>query len=305
MKIFVSGATGVIGRRLVPLLVSKGHQVTAIARTPEKAAALSKQGAVPVPVSVYDAEGIRTAVAGSEAVVNVATAIPPSSRALMPGAWKENSRVRTIGSANLVTAALLAGASTFIQESFAPIYADGGDDWLDERSPVKPVRYNHAVMDAEASALRFSEKGEAGIVLRFGMFYGPDSGFTLEAIKMVKKGWAPSLGDADGYMSSLSHDDAASAIVAALELQRGIYNVTDDEPLTRREYHGALARELGVKPPKFLPSWVSHLTGSVGETLARSQRISNSKLKDATGWKPKYPSAREGLAELLRELPAR
>jgi nucleoside-diphosphate-sugar epimerase len=133
-------------------------------------------------------------------------------------------------------------------------------------------------------------------VLRFAFFYGPDSGFTLDTIKYVRKGWAPVLGGPNRFISSVSHDDAAFAVIASLGVGAGVYNVVDDEPLRRREFCDSLAAALGVAPPKFPPAWLARVTGSLGEMLARSQRISNQKLKDASDWKPAIPSVREGWA---------
>jgi nucleoside-diphosphate-sugar epimerase len=296
VKIFLAGGTGVVGTRLVPLLASAGHSITAIGRTVEKRAALSRYGAKPVDITVFDADRLRKAVAGHEVVINLATAVPPASKALMPGAWRETARIRRTGSKNLADAARAARATRYIQESFAPIYADAGDKWIDERSPVRPARYNRAVVDAEYAAQAFTAEGREGIVLRFAFFYGPDSDFLHGMIANVRRGWAPAFGP-DGYISSLSHDDAASAVSAALNLPAGTYNVTDNEPVTKREFFRALAAAVGAAEPRFPPAWTSHLLGSLGDTLARSQRMSNRKLRTASAWLPRFPSVREGLAD--------
>jgi nucleoside-diphosphate-sugar epimerase len=231
-------------------------------------------------------------------VINLPTAIPPASKALIPGAWRPTARIRRIGSANLAAAARAGGATRFIQESFAPIYEDAGNKWIDERSPVRAARYNRAVLDAEHAAEAFTDGSREGVVLRFAFFYGPDSDFLHDMIANVRRGWAPGFGP-DGYISSISHDDAASAVVAALQLPAGIYNVTDNEPVTRREFFQTLATVVGAPEPRFPPAWISHLLGSLGETLARSQRMSNRKLRTASAWSPKFPSVREGLAEAV------
>jgi len=302
MRIFVAGATGVIGRRLVPLLVEAGHEVTAVGRTAEKRELLARQGATAVGIDLFDANAVRAAVARHEAVINLATSIPPSSRALWPGAWRENDRVRRVVSSNLVDAAIAAGARRFVQESFAPIYADRGDAWIDESTPVRPARYNQSVLHAEAAAERFTRSGAVGIVLRFAFFYGPDSDFAVDMIRYVRKGWAPAFGEPSGFVSSVTHDDAATAVVAALDVPAGVYNVVDDEPVRRREFYDSLAAALGVRPPKFPPAWLKRVAGSLGETLARSQRISNRKLRDASGWRPATPSVREGWARVAGEI---
>jgi nucleoside-diphosphate-sugar epimerase len=298
LNIFIAGGTGVVGTRVLPLLASAGHSISAIVRTPEKRAALSRYGAKPVEVSLFDADRLRQAVAGHDVVINLATAIPPASRALMPGAWRATARIRRIGAANLANAARSNGATRYIQESFAPIYEDAGDRWIDEEAPVRPVRYNRAVVDAERAAEAFTVRERAGVVLRFAFFYGPDSDFLHGMIANVRRGWAPAFGR-DAYISSISHDDAAAAVIAALALPAGIYNVADDEPVTKREFFQTLAGVVGVPEPRFPPSWMSHLLGSLGETLARSQRVSNRKLRGASGWSPRFPSVREGLVEAI------
>jgi len=297
-KVFLTGATGVIGRRVVPLLVAAGHQVTAVGRSAEKRAQLERQGARALAVDLFDAAAASAAVRGSDVVINLATHIPPSSRVWWPGAWRQNSRVRREVSANLAAAVRQTGAGRLIQESFAPIYADGGERWLDETAPVAAARYNRTVLDAETAAARVG-----GVVLRFAFFYGPDADFSQDAMGMVRRGWAPVFGSPEAYFSSIHHDDAATAVVAALELPAGVYNVTDDRPVPRREFAGAIAVALGVKPPRFLPRWLGKLAGSLGETLSRSQRIANGKLRSA-GWAPRYPSVVEGWRAVIKDVAA-
>jgi 2-alkyl-3-oxoalkanoate reductase len=288
MRIFVTGATGVVGRRVVPLLLKDGHQVTAIARSPEKRTELERGGAKAITVDLLDAPGVRRAVAGHDAIINLATHIPDSMMTMfMRSAWRENDRIRTEASAILRDAASVAGVSRFVQESFYGIYADGGDRWIDEQSPIAPVAYNRSVLESERAA-------ERGVVLRFAAFYGPDSPFTHDMARVARLGWSPLPGSPDTFVSSVSHDDAARAVVAALNVPIGIYNVTDDEPLRRRDYCIAL----GARSVKFGPRWMTKLMGSLGEMLSRSHRLSNEKLKSASGWTPEYPSAREGLAFL-------
>jgi nucleoside-diphosphate-sugar epimerase len=220
---------------------------------------------------------------------------------MLPGAWSENDRIRKIGSANLADAASDCGARIFIQESFAPVYPDRGDAWIDETVPIAPVRYNRSVADAEHAAASFTERGGSGIVLRFGNFYGPDAEQVAASIRFVRRGWAPLPGRADDFISLVSHDDAAAAVVAALDCPPGIYNVIDDEPMRRGDFYGLLAQALHVAAPRIPRRWLAGLMGSVGRLLARSQRISNRKLR-ATGWAPRYSSVREGWPATLREM---
>ena len=302
MKVFVAGATGVVGRRLIPLLVGAGASVSAVARSTSKAAQLRQQGATPVRVDLFDAAAVNEAVAGHDAVINVATKISLGLRALLPGAFKENARIRTEASENLASAAINARARTFIQESFAPTYPDRGDEWIDESVPIQPTSYVRSVLDAESAAAEFTKSGGTGIVLRFSLFYGPDSSFSWDMVKSVKRGFSPAVGSPDAYMSSIWIDDAASAVFAALSVRAGAYNVTDDAPVRRREAFELLAQELGVKPPRMLPRWVTGMMGSVADTLGRSQRISNAKFRQAANWHPKVPSLNEGWRLLLKEM---
>ena len=302
MRIFITGATGVIGRRLVPRLVAGGHQVSAVARTPAKHHELERLGARPVPVDLFDGTSIAQSLAGHETAINLATHIPHSiARTLLPGAWRENDRLRRVTSSLLVYAAIAHGVTGVIQESFAPVYAAQGDAWITEESPLQPVRYNRTVLDAERAAERFARSGGVGIVLRFAGFYGPDSTQLGDMLQSVRRRMLPLPGDPEAFFSFVSHDDAATAAAAALSLPAGAYNVVDDEPVTRRALGDTLATLLGAKRPRPLPKWVTPLFGSLGELLSRSQRISNRKLREAGDWRPRYPSVREGLRTALEE----
>jgi nucleoside-diphosphate-sugar epimerase len=305
MKIFVAGATGVIGRRLVPLLVQSGAQVSGVARSPEKARQLEEQGAIGVTVDLFDPAAVEAAVAGHDIVINMATRIPSGVRALVPGAFNENSRIRTEASQNLASAAIATRSRVFIQESFSPTYPDRGDEWIDESVPIEPSSYVRSVSNAESAAEEFTKSGGTGVVLRFSMFYGPDSSITLDIVNSVKRGLAPAFGAADSYSSSIWIDDAAAAVFAAMSVPAGVYNVTDDVPIRRGEAFSLLADELGVKRPRMMPAWLTRAAGSIGDTLGRSHRISNAKFRHATRWVPHVPSLREGWKILLREIAER
>lgn len=302
MKVFVTGATGVVGCRAVPLLLKAGHEVSAAVRSAERGAPLARLGARPLVVDLFDRPALERALAGHDAVVNLATHMPGSMlRSLLPGAWRENDRLRRDASRLLVDAALARGVGRFVQESFAPVYPDRGDAWIDEDVPIEPTRYNRTVADAEASARRFAASGDAaGVVLRFAAFYGADAFQSKAMIEAVRRGFAPLPGRPEAFFSSVSHDDAATAVVAALGLPAGAYDVTDDEPLRRRAMTEIIAAGLGVAPPRPLPPWVAKLAGSLGELMSRSLRISNRKLRAASGWAPRWPSLREGWPAMLQ-----
>ena len=302
MRVFVTGATGVIGARAVPLLIRDGHQVTAIGRSAEKRAALERVGATAVAASLFDSRSLARAMAGHDAVLNLATSIPPSSlRMMLPGSWKENDRIRRVGSAAIVSAALDTGVPRLVQESFAPMYADGGDEWIDETAPVQPASFNRSTLDAEHSVERFVRSGGTGVVLRFAAFYGPDR-LMRDMLDLIRKGWSPLPGDPRAYITSLTQDDAASAVVAALGVPSGTYNVAENEPMRRGEWVASLAHAAGCKAPRPLPRWLTRMMGGLMELMSRSLRISNRKVRGAAGWEPRNPRADHAWSTLLAEL---
>jgi nucleoside-diphosphate-sugar epimerase len=304
MKIFLTGATGVIGRRAVPLL-ARGHIVTAAVRDEHARARLTAAGAQCAIVDLFDPASIERAMVGHDVVINLATHIPHAAwKMMVRRAWAENDRIRSTGVRNLVDAARACGVPRFIQESFAPLYPDRGDEWIDESTPLSPSAYNRTVLDAESTVESFAGGPRVGVVLRFAAFYGPDATQLHAFIRGVRRGWAAFPGGADRYISSVAHDDAARAVVAALDVPSGPYNVVDDEPLRRADYVATLAAALGVPPPRFLPAWTRKLFGAAADVMARSQRISNRRLRDATGWRPRYPSVREGFRATVAEIAA-
>ena len=296
MRVFVAGATGVLGRRAIPALVAAGHVVTAVVRSPAKAALARSLGATPVEVSLFDADALRAAVAGHDAVCNLATHIPPLTRAADPRAWQENSRIRTEGSRNLVDAALAANASVYVQESIAFVYGDHGDEWLDAAStPISDNRFSEPVRAAESEAKRFAEAGGRGVVLRFGMFIAPDSEQILTMARSARRGLSVSPGDAKGYFPSIHADDAATAVAAALTAPTGTYDVVDDEPLTRADERAALGAAVGRRR-LFRTRTPKAIVGPLGD----SQRVSNRRFRDASSWSPAFRSVRDAWPATVR-----
>lgn len=303
MRILFSGGTGVIGRRAVPLLLARGHAVTVAVRDAAARERVTKTGASGALVDLFDPATLRAALADHDVLVNMATHIPSSTwRMMLRSSWRENDRIRSTGVRNLVEAALACEVPRILQESFALTYPDRGDAWIDETTRLEPIAYTRTVLDAEAAIERFASLGGTGVVLRFAGFYGPDAIQVKPVISGVRHGWSVLPGSPDAFISSVSHDDAAQAVVAALEVASGAYNVVEDEPLRHAEYLGSLAAALGVAPPRSLPAWTMPLFGNVGALLARSLRLSNRKLRDATGWRPRYPSMREAWPALLAAL---
>jgi nucleoside-diphosphate-sugar epimerase len=216
MNVFVIGGTGAIGGHAVPALVGAGHTVTALARTPHKAAQLSKQGASPITVSMFDRAALTEAFKGHDAVIKLASAIPPTSKFMQTKAWAANDRVRKEGSAAIVDAAIAAGVARVVQESVSMIYPDRGAAWIDEACPTDTFPMAQANLAAEASANCFSTAGGAGVVLRFGWLYGPGARHSEEFYALARRHIAILIGPPPSYVSSLHVADGGAAVVAAL-----------------------------------------------------------------------------------------
>jgi nucleoside-diphosphate-sugar epimerase len=302
VKVLILGATGVVGRPCVRALIERGHEVSAFARgREEKVRAL---GAEPVDADVYDLASLPRAMEGCDAVVHAATRIPPMAKMWRRSAWAENVRLRTEGAKNLVDAAIAAGVRVYVQHAIAMIYPDRGDAWIGEEVPLEPSPGQLSMIDAERETLRFTEAGHTGIILRNGLFYGPEAASTEDTIAFAKRGFLSFPGRRDAFVSQVHVEDVASATAAALELPAGVYNVIEDDPLTRTELAHAIAEALGVRTLSTLPTWPLSMLGEDARMLMRSQRVSNTKLKHASSWRPKYPSPIEGWREIAGGLSA-
>ncbi len=221
---------------------------------------------------------------------------------MLKSAWTECERVRTQGSAALVDAALSAGVSRVVQESVVMIYRDGADRMIDEQWPTEryPIAAgNHA---AEASAQRMSAAGAAAVVLRFGLFYGPGAAHSEQIMALARRHIAFQAGRADTYLSSIHLADAASAVVAALSCVPGIYNVVDDDPVTRAQHAAALAAAVGRGVFLTAPGRLALLLGNRSTSLTRSLRVSNARLRAEAPWRPRYPSVWEGYRSMAEHM---
>ena len=286
--IAIAGSTGVVGRRAVRELVAAGHTVTGVTRSERGLRVLEGLGARAVDADVYDRRSLARAFTGADAVINLLTHIPNADRMGEPGAWDENDRLRREASAAVAAAARDAGASRLVQESLAFIYADGGDGWIDEDAPVAVSGPTTTALNAEASA-RLAFDGDS-VVLRFGYFVGPDSGLTLADIEAARAGVSPMIGAREAYRSTVWLDDAATAVVAALRAPAGVYNVADEDPPTRGETDAALAAAVGRDS---LRAPIVEMAPET-EPLARSQRVSSARLREATGWRPEVRGGIDG-----------
>lgn len=295
MRVFVAGGTGTLGRPTVRLLVAAGHEVRALARTPERSAALRALGAEPVVADFFDLQAMTEAVAGAEAVLHLATRIPPLAEARKLANWRDNDRLRSQGSSILVSAALAAKAKIYVQESITFLYQSLGDTQIFETAPIDAPQPLASARDAERETARFTARGGQGIVLRFGGFYSAEAPSTLAMVGLARRRLFPIVGAGDHYVSSILVADAAAATVAALGVPAGVYNVVDEEPLPMRDWMRALTDAFGFKPARHVPHWLARFVmGPAVEVLTRSQRVNNTMFKAVTSWTPSQPSVRQG-----------
>jgi 2-alkyl-3-oxoalkanoate reductase len=311
MRVFLAGATGVIGRRLLPLLLAEGHEVAGMTRSAGRVEQLRAAGAEAVVADAFDADTLKRVVAEArpDAVIHQLTSIPPRiDPRKMERDFAVNDRLRTEGTANLVAAASAAGVTRLIAQSVAFFYAPGppgtvhseSDPLLREDQAPKPVKRSTAAL----ASLERAVLDVGGTVLRYGYFYGPGSAISREGStgQEVARGRLPIVGSGAGVWSFIHVDDAAAATLAALGANKpGVFNVVDDEPARVREWIPALARALGASKPRKVPALLARpLAGSYGVALmTQAQGASGALAKRELGWSPRYASWREGFETAL------
>jgi nucleoside-diphosphate-sugar epimerase len=308
MRVFVAGASGAIGRPLVPRLLAAGHEVTGMTRRPERAEEIRAAGAEAVVCDAFDAVALSEAVAAArpEVVVHLLTALPQRFK---PRAdLGPTNRVRVEGTRNLIAAAVAAGARRMVAEGVAFMYAPQGDWVKDEEAPLfdqAPGSFSSAV-EAIADLERQVRGAENldGVVLRYGWLYGPGTYYERggsQADDTLKRR-SPIVGEGTGVFSFIHIDDAAAATVAAVERgEPGVYNIVDDEPAPLRDWLPAYAEALGAKPPRRVPVWLARLIAgpAMAEFAVTLRGASNAKAKRELGWQPEHPSWREGFRASL------
>ena len=319
MKVFIAGATGVLGRTLVPQLVARGHEVVGMTRSASKQDLVRSLGARPVMADALDPDAVAQAVASAEpeVIVHELTALsgPMSMRdARHPERFRGaimTNRLRTEATDHLLAAGRAVGARRFVAQSFGAFrFARAGGPVLTEADPFDPDP--QAALQPGIEAILYLERavttiewGE-GLVLRYGGFYGPGTSVSLapdaQVAAPIRKRRFPIVGDGAGVWSHVHIDDAAAATAVAVERGKpGIYNIVDDEPAPVREWLPVLASALDAKPPRRIPRWLGRL--AAGETatamMTEARGASNAKAKRELGWKPRYASWRQGFAQGL------
>jgi nucleoside-diphosphate-sugar epimerase len=314
MKVFVAGATGVLGRALVPQLVARGHEVVGMTRSASKQDLVRSLGARPVVADALDPDAVAQAVASAEpeVIVHQLTALSGEfDLRHIDRFFQTTNRLRTEGTDHLLAAGRAVGAHRFVAQSFAgwPAARTGGpvkgEDAPFDPDPPQQLRGGLDAIGHLEAAVTGAGWLE-GVVLRYGGFYGP--GTTLSADPAaphsvaIRKRQLPVVGDGGGVWSFIHVDDAAAATAVAVERgERGIYNVVDDDPAPARDWIPELARALGAKPPRHVPRWLGRLLAGQAVTVMMTdvRGASNEKAKRELGWKPHYASWRQGFAQGL------
>jgi nucleoside-diphosphate-sugar epimerase len=309
MRVFVAGATGAIGKQLVPRLVEAGHEVHGMTRTESKRAMLEELGAVPVVADALDPDQVAEAVgrARPEVIVHQLTAIGEVDMRHFDSDFAPTNRLRTEGTDHLLSAGQAVGVRRFVAQGVAGYgaYARTGGSVKSEEDPLDPTPARE--MRKTLAAIRHLEEAvlgarwTEGIVLRYGTFYGPGTSMAPdgEQFEMIQKRKFPLVGDGGGVWSFIHVADAAEATVAAVERGgRGVYNIVDDDPAPVAEWLPALAQELGAKKPMRVPRFIGRLfAGEAGAVMMTDVRgASNAKAKRELGWRPAHPNWREGFA---------
>jgi nucleoside-diphosphate-sugar epimerase len=316
MKVFVAGATGALGKRLVPALIAGGYEVVAMTRSPQKLDDLRAAGAEGVLADALNRSAVMDAVvrAEPEVVIHQLTSLTAAKNLKhFDREFALTNRLRTEGTDILIEATRAAGARRFIAQSYGSWnYERKGsglkteDDPLDPNPPAEQRESLAAIRYLEDAVL--GAQGIAGLVLRYAGFYGPGTGIALDGdiAGMIRKRRFPIVGDGSGVWSLIHLDDAAAATIAAIERGApGIYNIVDDEPAPLAAWLPELASSLGAKPPRRVPVWLGRLAaGEVGVSMMTQIRgTSNAKAKRELGWTPRYRTYREGFRNGLGDVP--
>lgn len=303
MRVFIAGATGVLGRRVVRQLTERGHEVVGLARDERGREAIQRLGGEGFVGDIFDAQALAAAVSRADVVVHAATSIP-TKVASGPADWALNDRLRREGTRSLTEAAARLGARTYVQQSVVWVARPADDSFFDERTPVeRPDELYRSAFEGEQIAAAAGERyGFDVAVLRCGGFYAADASHTRAFAEGLLKRRLPLIGGGAAVSANLHVDDAAGAFVAAAEAGRGgLWHVTDDEPTTIREMLSEFARRLGAPAPPRLPLWLARLFlwKGVIEFFTRSTRTSNRLFREEVGWSPRFPSFGAGLGEVV------
>jgi nucleoside-diphosphate-sugar epimerase len=302
MKVFIAGASGVLGRRLVRQFVARGHSVVGQVRSPKAEIAVKEAGGEPRHADLFDAESLAQAAEGCDTVIHAATAIPVKQKTT-PADWAMNDHIRRKGTRCLTEAASKIGAKTYLQQSIAWLARPKDDSPFDEDSPIVSAPAIQSAIDAETIAREAeSVEGFTVSILRAGFFYDSESGHTRMLSGALRKRQMPIIGSGDAIWAMIHTDDAASAYVAVAERPRsGVWHIVDNEMVEVRAFLKEFATRLGAPDPRRVPVWLARsLAGEQAvEYFTRSTRTTNARFRRNFNWAPGYPTYREGLDQIV------
>ena len=302
MKVFIAGASGVLGRRLIGQLTARGHSVIGQVRSSKAETAVRAAGGEPRHADLFDAESLAKAAEGCDTVIHAATAIP-TKRKPAPADWAMNDHIRRKGTRCLTEAAAKIGAKTYLQQSVAWVARPSDDSAFDEDSAAVPDPSIQSAIDAEAIAREAgSADGYTVAILRGGYFYDSESAHTRMIADGLRKRQMPIIGTGDTLWAMIHTDDAASAFVAAAEQPKnGVWHVVDNELVNAGIFLGEFATRLGARPPRRVPVWLAKwLAGEQAVAFfTRSTQTTSARLRRDFAWTPRYPTYREGLDQIV------
>jgi len=302
VRVFIAGASGVLGRRLVAQFTAREHAVIGLVRSPKAENTVREAGGEPRHADLFDAESLARAAEGCDTVIHAATAIPVKQKTT-PADWAMNDRIRRKGTRCLTEAAAKIGAKTYLQQSIAWVARPKDDSPFDEDSPTVPEPAIQSAIDAEAIAREAgAAEGFTVSILRGGFFYDSGSAHTRMIGDALRKRQMPIIGSGESMWAMIHSDDAASAYVAAAEKPRsGVWHITDNELVPVRTFLKEFAARLGAPAPRRVPVWLARwLAGDQAvEYFTRSTRTTNARFRSEFGWTPRYPTYREGLDQIV------
>lgn len=302
MKVFIAGASGILGRRLVRQFVARGHTVIGQVRSAKAEIAVKEAGGEPRHADLFDAEALARAADGCDTVIHAATAIPVKQKST-PADWAMNDHIRRKGTRCLTEAAAKIGAKHYTQQSIAWVARPKNDAPFDENSPIVPDPSIQSAIDAETIAREAeSAEGFTVSILRGGYFYDSESGHTRMIADGLRKRQMPVIGGGTAVWSMIHSDDAAGAYVAAAEKPTsGVWHIVDNEPVQVGVFLRDIAARLNAPAPRNVPAWLAKWMADEKalEYFTRSTRTTNAKFRRDFGWMPRYPTYREGLTQII------
>lgn len=288
MRTVLTGGTGVIGRSAVASLLEAGHEVVVVARSQPSGELASALGARAVPGNVLDVASLEEACDGADAVVNLATSVPVGLSAVAPRAWRRHDKLRTTGVANVVEAARRSGVRRVVHVSVSALYADQGDDWITEQSPIAITAMTEPAAVGESLVQGYSCGSRVGVVLRLGTITGDDRQ-TRYWLRAAAAGRPVGIGRPGDWAHVIHTDDLGGAVLAAMHAPSGVFNV-GAEPVQRHELVQGYADAAGVEEASFMGTLGRWVIGSRLEPLARSLRVCSDHFAASTGWRPVRPA---------------